>query len=70
MECVFESPILYVHNKLLTLDISPLYESWAQSEFRGKIVKFGQSGTPTKKCYKMFFFIQNEYCKVHLIEKE
>jgi hypothetical protein len=33
-------------------------------------VKFGLSGTRTKNAIKWPFFIQNEYCKVHLIDKE
>jgi hypothetical protein len=36
MECVLESPMLYVQNKLLTLDTSPFSEPWVQSENRGK----------------------------------
>jgi hypothetical protein len=53
MERVLESPILYVQNKILTLDISPFSEPWVQSENWGKTLKFGLSGTGTKKCYKM-----------------
>jgi hypothetical protein len=56
MECVLGSPILYIKNKLLTLDISPFSEPWVQSENRGKIVKFALSGTRTKRCYKMVIF--------------
>jgi hypothetical protein len=70
MECVLGSPILYLQNKLLTLDISPFSEPWVQSENRGKIVKFALSGTRTKNAIKWSFFIQNEYCKVHFIDKE
>jgi hypothetical protein len=58
MERVLESPILYVQNKLLIFIISPFYESWAQSEYRGKTLKFSLSGTPTKKCFKMVNFHQ------------
>jgi hypothetical protein len=36
MERVLESPILYVQNKILTLDISPFSEPWVQSENREK----------------------------------
>jgi hypothetical protein len=56
MECVLESSILYLQNKLLKLGIRPFSEPWVQSENRGEIVKFGLSGTRTKKCYKMVIF--------------
>jgi hypothetical protein len=36
MEYVFESPILYLQNKQLILNIALLLEPWAHSEYRGK----------------------------------
>jgi hypothetical protein len=36
MECVLESPMLYVQNKLLIFDATPFSEPWVQSENRGK----------------------------------
>jgi hypothetical protein len=37
MECAFESPILYVQNKILILDISAFFDPWVHSEYREKL---------------------------------
>jgi hypothetical protein len=70
MECVLKSPILYLQNKLLILNIALFSEPWVQSEYRGKRCNFAYREPVLKNAIKWSLFIQNEYCKVHFIDKE
>ena len=60
MECVFESPILDVLNKILKLDMSTLKEPQASSEYRLKTVNFVYREPVLKSAIKCSFYIQNE----------
>jgi hypothetical protein len=64
-----ESPILYVQNKILKLDMSPLKEQQASSEYMLKTVNFVYREPVQKNAIKCSFYIQNQLWKVDLIGK-
>ena len=50
MECVLESPRLYLQNKLLILDTSPFFEPKAYSGYREKYWNLTYQ-EPALKCF-------------------
>ena len=60
IECVLKSPMLYLQNELLTLDIAPFYELQAHSELREKHWNFVHREPLLKNAIKWSFFNQNE----------